>query len=1255
MQVCAWLGILALIALPVPAVAVAPATDPPPASTVVVDPTWDVGGAVGGAVTVAAVQPDGRILVAGEFELIDSAPTAKVARLMPNGRRDASFNATTNGDVRAIAVQPDGRIIIGGTFTTVNGATRVGIARLLPDGRIDDVFDPLPGIGPTPFPYGSRVDAIALDGAGRVIVAGIFNTVGGAPRGNVARVLPNGGLDVTFSPVANGPVHAIAIQPDGKIALGGAFTAVNGAARRGLARLNTDGTVDAGFAAGSGFYQSVSGTPGVVRSLMLRPDGRMVAAGEFDSYNGTARQCMASVLPSGALDATFQPGSTVCSDVDVGSVIRSVLMPDGTIVTTGQTDFGIYSSVLVRLLPNGAVIASYSTLISGGVRALAARLDGGVTVGSLGWLTFGEDQVGPLFGVLPSGRWDETGFTPNLGIAEGANGSVYAVARQGDGRMIVAGYFQQYGGVTVSGLVRLNPDGSLDRTFTAGPFTRDGYPVPVSDVAVKPDGTVVAVGYFTSVAGKYNGGIVQLLPNGAVDPSFYSNSGFGGIPVSVAVAPDGKIVVAGQFTNYAGFMGSGLVRILPNGGWDPGFVPSPSPSDSGIFDIALQPDGKVVAVGRFDSYRGTPRTNVMRVNADGSVDATFDTGSGCRIPDEWAYVDAVTVTSDGAVTIGGNFTVCDGHVRSQVARLLPNGSVDPAFDSAAGFAQKEGGLPTVDSVAVQRDGSVVVAGRFSTYGGVARPGLARLLPDGTLDPTFVPGRAFEQDYDYSYYNLSALDIADDGRITVGGWFSAFDGAVPRPAGIVRVLPTPSAPTGLSVANGDGQALVSFTPPASVVDGYEYSVDGGPWTPAPPAAGARVAVLGLVNGQPAHVRLRGVNAAGAGAPSAAIEARPTTPVASAFTAVAPARIIDTRAPGGGSLAAGESRVISVATDFDGSAVVPAGAVAVAYNITSVDPAAAGHLRVMPGDVAATSASTVNFRPRESIANAAVVRLSADRTVRVYAAASTHVVLDVVGYYMPGAGALFTSVNPARTYDSALDPAGPLPAGSSRLVSTATGTDGATPVVPAGAVVVAYNVTVTDTVGGGHLRVMPGDTATTPTSALNWTKAGERIANASVVGVDDQRRIRIFNGSAAPVRVLVDVVGYYSARGDQFFAIDPVRADDTRRSASGAGPITPGPAGVRAVPVGVVAGFEAVPAGASAVTSNTTVTGTGSPGHVRVYPDGGTLPNASVVNWPAAGYTRANASAVTISSGREVAVYNGSSTDVDVITDVNGYFK
>jgi hypothetical protein len=325
--------------------------------------------------------------------------------------------------------------------------------------------------------------------------------------------------------------------------------------------------------------------------------------------------------------------------------------------------------------------------------------------------------------------------------------------------------------------------------------------------------------------------------------------------------------------------------------------------------------------------------------------------------------------------------------------------------------------------------------------------------------------------------------------------------------------------------------------------------------------------------------------------------------------------------------------------------------------------------MPGDaVGLTSASVINFRPGETIANAASVKVAADRTVKVYASASVDVIIDVVGYFVPaaagvpasagaGGGGLFTAVAPIRVYDAGVDPAGLLAGKADRVVSVASTQAGGVPVVPAGASAVVYNVTVAGTLGAGHLRVMPGDAGSTATSAINWSTAGERIANGSVVGVDDQRRIRVFNGGAAPVRFLVDVVGFYSGSGQEFFPVDPVRTADSRYVFGGSGPVVSGLGGVRAVSVATSqsGGFPVVPAGASAVAYNATVAATGSLGHLRVYPAGSPLADASVSNWPGAGYTRANASTVGISPDRRINLYNGATTPTDVLIDINGYYK
>jgi hypothetical protein len=142
---------------------------------------------------------------------------------------------------------------------------------------------------------------------------------------------------------------------------------------------------------------------------------------------------------------------------------------------------------------------------------------------------------------------------------------------------------------------------------------------------------------------------------------------------------------------------------------------------------------------------------------------------------------------------------------------------------------------------------------------------------------------------------------------------------------------------------------------------------------------------------------------------------------------------------------------------------------------------------------------------------------------------------------------------------------------------------------------------------------------------------------------------------PVRFLVDVVGYYSGAGALFYPTDPARVLDTRSGQGGAGPIGNGVANQRVVGVATALanGDVQVPEGATAIAYNLTVTGTTSGGHLRVYPAGTPLVDASTINWPGAGFNRANGTVVGVSSNREVTIYNGS-TPADALIDTLGYY-
>jgi uncharacterized delta-60 repeat protein len=335
------------------------------------DPSFAaVGTGLNGPVNALAVQPDGRILVGGEFTAYNDTSRPRIARLTSSGALDTSFNPGAGFDaaVNALALQADGDVLAVGAFSSAGGLARNLAARLDPDGSVDTAFFSGPltsgvaraivrvptggsiaagsfsglvmglkddGTGATSgfapsasLVGGSDVRAVARMDDGRVVIGGAFVDVGGnTAYHGVARILADGSAEdpsfATSGTGLDGAVNAVAVQADGKVVIGGEFTAYNGTSRPRIARLNADGSLDTGFAPGAGFDAPVS-------TLALQPDGRIVAGGQFTSYNGTSRPRIARLDASGTLDASFAPGGGF--DASVNAL---ALQPDGGVVAGG--------------------------------------------------------------------------------------------------------------------------------------------------------------------------------------------------------------------------------------------------------------------------------------------------------------------------------------------------------------------------------------------------------------------------------------------------------------------------------------------------------------------------------------------------------------------------------------------------------------------------------------------------------------------------------------------------------------------------------------------------------------------------------------------------------------------------------------------------------------------------------------------------------------------------------------------------------
>jgi uncharacterized delta-60 repeat protein len=202
--------------------------------------------------------------------------------------------------------------------------------------------------------------------------------------------------------------------------------------------------------------------------------------------------------------------------------------------------------------------------------------------------------------------------------------------------------------------------------------------------------------------------------DGAVDPTFQSGSGPNNDVGAIAVQTDGKILIGGNFTSYNGVGRNRIARLNADGSLDPGFEPGAG-SNGHVETMAMQTDGKVLITGGFTSYNGVGRNRIARLNPDGSLDPGFEPGVGTN-----NSVLAIVVQGDGKILIGGFFTTYNGVGRNRIARLNADGSLDPGFEPGAGANS------VVQTIAVQGDGKVLIGGFFTSVDTSPQSKIARL-------------------------------------------------------------------------------------------------------------------------------------------------------------------------------------------------------------------------------------------------------------------------------------------------------------------------------------------------------------------------------------------------------------------------------------------------------------------------------------------------------------------------------------------------
>jgi uncharacterized delta-60 repeat protein len=607
----------------------------------------------------------------------------------------------------------------------------------------------------------------------------------------MARLFPDGTVDPGFDAKLNGSVTAFARQQDGKVVLAGNFSKVADKPWQGVGRINPDGTPDSGF--------DSSGATGV-NTVALQRDGRILVGGSFTTLGGQSRNNLGRLLPSGAVDTAFNP-------MIAGQVYCIAMDRDDRIVLGGSFTGVKGQSVnrLARLMSDGTLDTSFATSADSTVFSLAPQADGKVVVGgefrSLGSLS--RSYLGRL---LPDGRADPL-FNPAV------SSYVRSISVLRDGSVAVGGSFTSIGGTTRKYFARLAPNcpaiseiswsgssvswiqggsspevsqatfevfesGQGWRALGIGKPTATGW--ELNGVTIPSGSTVRARGPVSG--GRYCGSGSEV--SASAGPPVITSSSFNRTlptaslsvlcPLSVVTAGsppfayqwyvDGKPVAGGtnqwllkpayevKTKKYEVVVSSplGVVRSAPAVCNLEGPDRQRYSADYPVEAIALQPDGKIIISGALRTSAGITTQYVARLHANGTRDTSFN-------PAVNAGVLAIVVQEDGKILMEGNSD-------KLLVRLNPNGTLDSSFQPNVTPDYSGGYLGAITALAIQRNGSILVGGTISFKDAPLQIGVGRLLPNGSLDSSFVPPA-------YSRGSVvKTISVLPDQSVLIGGCF-----------------------------------------------------------------------------------------------------------------------------------------------------------------------------------------------------------------------------------------------------------------------------------------------------------------------------------------------------------------------------------------------------------------------------------------------------------------------------------------------------
>lgn len=630
------------------------------------------------------------------------------------------------------------------------------------DGRNDATFN-------TPDKVAAQgsnkvITASAVQPDNKIIITGDFTSYNGVNINYLARLNMDGSLDKTFNPgsSANSTINTIAIQST-KVLIGGLFTNYNGTSVNAIARLNANGSLDGSFKAGIAWSYGIS-------QIIVQPNEKILAAGDFILPDHKFVKGLIRFNKNGSVDNSFHAEITD----SIINIQQIALQPDGKVIIAAEEKpyfdgFANFYSV-IRLNKNGERDYTFKRIITSNgdlkryVNSICVENDGNIL---LAVAIRDNGSIVPFHGYLA--RLNPQGET----IKESGAFWINAMWLQQNGKIIAAGFQNDDVSVLKRKVVRMNSDLTVDSSF----LFEDKHIYDnvnqclIKTSAIQVDGKIVIAGHFSEINGLIANNIARLNSDGSFDLSFGQRTGCDGTVLSAALQTDGKVIIGGEFSRYNYQSSANLARLKKNGELDPSFNVGKGPNGK-VNTIAILANDKILIGGSFTSYNGYSCSNIARLNKDGSFDAGFEK----TVAD--GAIRKIAIDRNGKIILAGDFKNVNGVSKMAIVRLLANGKLDATFNATL-VTGNEG---RVNDFVISSRGQLYLAVVYNGYhGNPYEIGCIRLNRDGSTDTLFkIEERRFNE--------IKTIAFNNDGKILVGG-SGYYEGVTYPTPGIIAQLNT----------------------------------------------------------------------------------------------------------------------------------------------------------------------------------------------------------------------------------------------------------------------------------------------------------------------------------------------------------------------------------------------------------------------------------------------------------------------------------